>query len=393
MKPIVHVCCAATLFVHLARTQTFRPDTAFYVERTVRGKTKAELTLDFSKIRKPASTEVFHPVFHFPPIRQDTTNTCWSFSGISFLESEIFRIHGKKIKLSEMYAVYWEYVEKARRFVREKGDSNFPEGSEHEAVILRIQQYGTVPEEAYTGLLPGRSRHNHDKMVKEMKGYLDYVKTGGIWDEELVLTNIQRIEDRHIGKPPETVTVEGQTLTPTKYAGKVVRLPLADYVNVMSFISVPFYTQGEFDVGDNWWHSKAYYNVPLNEWYGAIKKAIQSGYSVAVGGDVSEPGKSGENGIYIVPGYDLPQERIDQSSREFRFDNKTTQDDHGIHLIGWTRLDGRDWFLIKDSGSSAYRGTFKGYYFFREDAIRLKMLTFMVHRDAVKDLLTKCQPN
>jgi bleomycin hydrolase len=367
--------------------QAAKKDSAFYAEKKVYGKKKTVLTMDFSRIQKPASVEACKPVFHFPPVRQDTTNTCWSFSGISFLESEIFRIHRQKIKLSEMFTVYWEYVEKARRYVQKRGESEFPEGSEHEAVILRIKQYGTVPEEAYTGLLPGQARHNHNKMVKEMKGYLQYVKENGIWDEEQVVANIRMIQDRHMGKPPERVAAGGKTMTPKTYAEQVVRLPLDDYVNVMSFSSVPFYTKGEFKVADNWWHSAEYYNVPIGEWYGAIRQAIGKGCSVAIGGDVSEPGKSPENDLFIVPGFDIPGNGIDQSSREFRFTNATTQDDHGIHLVGWARAGGHDWFLIKDSGASAYDGKFKGYYFYRDDAVKLKMLTFMVHRDAVAGLI------
>ena len=390
-KTILILQVSALLFAQNVPAQPSQPDSAFYAEKTVFGKKKTVLTMDFSYIRRPASVEAFKPVFHFPPVRQDTTNTCWAFSGISFLESEIFRIHGRKIKLSEMYTVYWEYFEKARRYVQKRGDSEFPEGSEHEAVILRIQQYGTVPGEAYTGLLPGRMKHNHTAMVEELRGYLDYVKNHSIWNEEQVLANVRLIQDKHMGKPPETVRVDGRILTPKAYAEQVVRLPLEDYVNVMSFTYLPFYTKGEFKVEDNWWHSKEYYNLPLGEWFAAIRLAIRNGYSLAIGGDVSESGKSRDDGIFVIPDFDLPQDRINQSSREFRFYNHTTEDDHGIHLVGWTQSDGHDWFLLKDSAASAHDGAYKGYYFYRDDCVRLKMLTFMVHRDAVADLLVKCE--
>jgi bleomycin hydrolase len=386
IQSIIFLALLAEAFLY---GQAAIKDSAFYAEKTVYGKKKTVLTMDFSKVRKPASIEACKPVFHFSPVRQDTTNTCWSFSGISFLESELFRIYGRKIKLSEMYTVYWEYVEKARRYVQKRGESEFSEGSEHEAVILRIKQYGTVPEEAYTGLLPGQARHNHKKMVKEMKGYLQYVKDNGIWDEEQVTCGIRMIQNKHMGKPPESVAVDGKTMKPKAYAEQVVRLPLDDYVQVMSFSSIPFYTKGEFKVEDNWWHGAEYYNVPLGEWTDAIRQAIRKGYSVAIGGDVSEAGKSPENDVFIIPGFDTFGDGIDQSSREFRFDNRTTEDDHGIHLVGWARAGGHDWFLIKDSGASAYDGKFKGYYFYRDDAVKLKMLTFMVHRDAVTGLLGK----
>jgi bleomycin hydrolase len=182
-----------------------------------------------------------------------------------------------------------------------------------------------------------------------------------------------------------------KSMTPLEFFNQEMRLSVEDYVSWMSFRAQPFYTQGEYKVDDNWWHSNTYYNVPLNEWYGAIVNAIRNGYTVALGGDVSEPGKGRWDDICIVPTFDIPREYIDQSSREFRFYDKTTADDHGIHLIGYQKIDIWDWFLIKDSGSSAYEGLYPGYYFFRGDFIQLKMLTFMVHKDAVEALLLKCK--
>ena len=157
----------------------------------------------------------------------------------------------------------------------------------------------------------------------------------------------------------------------------------------MSTLKYPFYTQGEFLAPDNWWHSKDYYNLPLEVFYGAIKGSAQSGYSMVIGGDVSEPGKYGWEDIAIVVPWDIPRKAINQSSREFRIYNATTEDDHGIHLLGYTRKDGFDWFLIKDSGSSARYGKNSGYYFFRDDFIKLKMLTFLIHKHAVKHILEK----
>ena len=377
------------LWTSLLLAQNTGQDSAFYKEKVIWGKKRTILTMDFSNVEKPASVESFNPPFHFSPIRQDTTGTCWSFSGTSFLESELHRIHGKKIKLSEMFTVYWEYVEKARRFVREKGDSHFGQGSQFEGVFLSMNQYGAVRASDYTGLLDGQTAHNHRALFREMKTYLDFVKKNGGWNEEQVVYNIRMILNKHLGEPPEAIQVDGKKMTPQTYFNEVLRLNIDDYVSFMSFKSVPFYTLGEYKVPDNWRHNDQYHNLPLDEWYGAIKKTIQSGFTVAIGGDVSEPGKSGEDDIAIVPSFDLTQDNINQNSREFRFYNKTSTDDHGIHLVGYQHLGDHDWFLIKDSGSSAYKGNAKGYYFFRGDWVKLKMLTFVVHKDAVKDLLPK----
>jgi len=365
-------------------------DSAFYAKKVIWGKKKTVLTFDLLKVAHPAAVADFNPVFHTPPVQQDTSSTCWSFSGTSFLESELFRLHGLKVKLSEMHTVYWEYVEKAKRFIRERGNSAFGEGSEQEAVMLRMKQYGAVRASDYTGLMNGTARHNHERLFTELSKYLNFVKENGFWDEDVALASVRAILDRHLGKPPETIDVDGRRMTPAEYLEKKLRLPLGDYVNFMSCISDTFYAKAEFKVPDNWWHSREYYNVPLNDWYDGLRGAIRRGFSAAIGGDVSEPGKDRDSGLCLIPSFDIPAGAIGQSSREFRINNSTTGDDHGIHLIGAANSGGHDWFLIKDSGSSGHEGPYRGYMFYRDDYVRLKMLTFTVHRDAVGSLLKKC---
>lgn len=348
------------------------------------------LSLDFSSLDRPHAVSDFKAIWHNPPKRQWWTNTCWCFSTTSFLESEIHRLHGKDLKLSEMYTVYWEYVEKVREFVRTKGTSLVAEGSESNAVLARWKQYGIVPEKDFTGLKPGETVFNHERLIGEITSYLDYVKKQQLWNEEQVLGSLRLILDKHLGKPPVAVKVDGRDLTPKEYLEQVVKLDLEAYVEPMSTLSEPFWQMGEYKFPDNWWHSKDYLNVPLDDWYAALKGAVEKGYTVAIGGDVSEPGYDGDNDIAIVPSYDIPQEAIDQSSREFRIDNHTSDDDHGLHIVGLVKRNGRDWFLVRDSARSGQRGV-PGYYFYRDDYVRLKMLTFMVHRDAIKPLLEKAK--
>jgi len=362
-------------------------------EKNFRGKEDSILTLDFSKIAHPRSIEAYNPVFHFPPVRQDTSGMCWCFSATSLLETELFRLGRGKIELSRLYTVYWEYVEKVRRFVREKGNSLVDEGSQHNAVIARMRQYGAVRASDYNGLVDGAKLHDHDGLIAEIKTYLDFVKINKLWHEDEVIANVRLILDRYLGKPPEVITVDGQQMTPKDYLANVLKLPLEDYVVVMSFKKMPFWTQDSYDVPDNWWHCKDYYNVPLDDFYESIKTAIQRGYSLAIAGDISEPGNHGPDDLAIVPTFDIPAEYIDQDSREFRFYNKTTKDDHGVHLIGYKRFEGNDWFLIKDSWDTAWRGEVKGYFFYRGDYIRLKILAFMVHKDGIPELMQKYQKN
>jgi len=351
------------------------------------------LRFDFEGVKKPASPDVFKSVFHFSPVPQYRTGTCWSFSTTSFLESEVARLTGQQIKLSELHTVYYEYLEKVRRYVRERGDSEFGQGSEANAVTRIWKKYGAMPEEVYTGLVDGNERHEHTQMFQEMNNYLHYVNDHDYWDEEEVIAAVKIILDKYIGTPPTSFEYQGKTVTPLEFMHKVLKINPDDYVDVMSTLSVPFYTKGEFKVPDNWWHSADYYNIPLKEWYGIIKNAIKNGYTVAIGGDVSEPGYNGFEDAAIVPEFDIPQKYINQDSREFRFYNKTSTDDHGIHLVGYKKVAGRDWFLIKDSARSSRHGQFKGYYFYRDDFIKLKMLTFMVHKDAMGDVLKKFTTN
>ena len=372
--------------------QTAAIRAAQLAEKEAREKAAKVLRFDMSGIAKPASPAVFKQAWHFPPVAQYLTGTCWSFSTTSFYESEIYRLTGQKVKLSEIWTVYWEYVEKMRRFVRERGDSLIDEGSESNALPRIWKQYGVVPEEAYPGVLAADGRHDHSRLIAQLKELSQWVKANDIWDEGRVLALTRVILDRELGVPPERFAYQGREYTPQQFLAQVVRLNLDDYAEFMSTLSLPFYTQGEYKVPDNWWHDASYYNVPLDEWYAALKHAVQQGYTAAIGGDVSEPGYNGFENAAVVPTFDIPQAYIDQSARELRFANHTTQDDHGLHLVGWANVDGRDWFLIKDSARSSRWGKFDGYYFYRDDYVRLKMLTFVVHKDAVKELLSRFAP-
>ncbi len=349
------------------------------------------LVMDFSPLQPPSSVEEFKPIFHFPPVEQGNTGTCWSFATTSLLESELKRLSGLEIKLSEMHTVYWEYVEKARRYIREHGDSALAEGSEPNAVILRLKQYGAVRESDYPGLPAGAAGHDHAALFEELRSCLHSFRDKNVWDEDAAIAAVRAILDRRLGPPPETIEVDGKALSPKEYLDQVLRLPLDDYVSFISFEYLPFHTRGEYKVPDNWWHSADYYNVPLDEYFGAIEGALQKGFSLALAGDISEPGNSGENDTAVIPDFDIPRSFIDQDSREFRFANHTSTDDHVLHLIGSAKRRDGEWFLLKDSWRTAFLGQFKGYFFYREDYVKLKMLTFLVHRDAVTDLLTKFQ--
>lgn len=350
-----------------------------------------EMISDLNGVKPPSDLSEFKTVFHFPPQPQYYTGTCWSYSATSFYESEIFRITGKKIKLSEMWTPYHEFLEKARGYIRERGHSLVSSGSQSNALPRIWKQYGVVPASVYTGTVEPDGLHDHVPLVKELNAYLEYISENDLWNEEENMKHVQLIVDKYMGRPPETFDYEGKTLTPVTFLAQETGLNMDDYESLMSTLFFPFFTRAAYPFEDNWWHNEDYINVPLDLWMQTIQKSIDAGYSLVIGGDVSEPGKLGPADVAFIPSFDIPTDYIDQNSREYRIYNETTGDDHGIHLVGHTRVGDFDWYLIKDSGRSARHGAQKGYYFFREDFIKLKMLTITVHKEMLSSILPKLQ--
>lgn len=351
-----------------------------------------ELRLDWSAIQTPESPEQFTGAFHFPPQPQYATGTCWAFGSTSFFESEVHRLTGREVRLSEMWTVYWEWVEKVRRYVREYGHSSLGPGSQFHGTREIYRQYGAVPLAAYPGILRGDGRHDHSLMSKEIHGYLRWVKENDFWFEERVIGYIRMILDGFMGPPPERFDYQGRTYTPLEFRTEVLELDLDDYVEICSTLREPFGAWMVLDVYDNWRRRNDYLNLPLEDFYGVIQSALLDGYTLALGGDTSEPGVDGMQDAVVVPSFDIPGAWIDQASREYRIDNRTTTDDHGFHVVGYLNLDGRDWFLDKDSNRSSRLGEHKGYFFYDGDYIRLKMLSAMVHRDRLAGLLPEEGP-
>ncbi len=351
---------------------------------------KKTFKMDMTGMKFPTDITKYKQVWHLFPISQGNTGTCWSYSTTSFYESEVKRLHNKEVRLSPIWTAYWEFVEKARRFVQRRGDSYFAQGSEGNAVARIWKKYGVVPMEAYTGLLPGQKFHDHSKMFAEMKSYLDGLKKSNAWNEKEAIETIKDIMNHYIGTPPTEFTFKGKKYTPKSFLKNYLQLNMNDYVEILSLKEKPYWKQVEYPVPDNWWHSDEYYNVPLDVYMQIIKKSIRDGYSMAIGGDVSEAGYNSHAEVAVVPTFDIPSQYIDDNARQFRFSNGSTTDDHGIHLVGYyTDKNGKDWYLIKDSGSGSRNGKHKGYYFYSEDYVKLKIMGFTINKNAVKDILKK----
>ena len=348
---------------------------------------KEKFILDFEGMDLPLSKDEFKTCWHNDPISQGNSGMCWCFSTTSFYESEIYRTTGRKIKLSELYTVYWEYVEKARRYVQKLGDSYFEQGSMGNHIPIIWSTYGIVPAQDYTGLKEGQVFHDHEALFAEMQAYLKYVKENWMWDEETVLKTIKSILNNHIGEPPHTIKVDGKEMTPLDYFNNVIKINFDDYIDLLSLLEKPYSQFVIYPVPDNWWKSEKYYNISLDKFMAILKNALQNGYTVCIGGDTSEPGYYSYKEVAIVPSFDIPSDYIDENARQLRFSNKSTTDDHGVHIVGFMQKNGVEWFLIKDSGSGSRNGPNKGYYFYHEDYIKLKMMDFLVHKETLKGIL------
>lgn len=358
-------------------------------------KAKPTFKLDPTGLNLPKSKDDFKQYWHNESVSQGNTNTCWSFSTTSYLESEVFRLSGKKVRVSDMYTVYCEYLERANEWIDTRGGIYVGEGSEGNAVTKIWKKYGCMPYASYTGFLDGQKFYSHAKLIDEFRQYLEFVKQNNLWDRTSVLNNVKSILNYHIGEPPQSFVVDGKTFTPKEYLASYLRLNPDDYCDVLSYMQQPYWKQVEYEVPDNWWHNKDYYNLPLDDYMKIIKNALKNGYTLAIGGDVSEAGfLAREANTAIIPSFDIPSSAIDENARQFRFSNETTTDDHGLHIVGYQEKDGITWFLVKDSGAGSRTGGKEknpnfGYYFFHEDYVKLKMMDIMVHKDMMKEYLAK----
>lgn len=348
-----------------------------------------QFSMDFSAYIFPTDTAKYNKIWHNKPINQGLTGTCWSFAGTSFIESETERLTKKKIKLSEMFIVYWEYIERAKYFVENRGKLYFSEGSESNAVTKIIKKYGAVPSYNYTGKLPGSTIHNHKKMLSEMQDFLESVKTGNNWNENYVIETIKNILNYYMGEPPAAIVYEGKTYSPKEFASNILQIIPDNYFSFMSTKEIAYNQKGLLNEPDNWWKCNDYYNLSLDDYLKLLNNSITKGYTVAICGDVSEPGYNAQYQVAIIPSFDIPANYINEDSRQLRLENKSTTDDHCIHIVGYQNYNGTNWYLIKDSGSGAFDGNTKGYRFYHEDYIKLKMMNMLIHKDAAKEFLNK----
>lgn len=348
-----------------------------------------------------------------PVQSQGMTGTCWSFSALSFLESELMRKGQKNVQpLSEMYIVRKAYEMKAEKYLRMDGKVNFAEGGAFHDIPLVIKKFGIVPYSVYDGL-NGSKSYNHSELFKELDNEMKLVLSK-IGAEEGVNADykkrISAILDKYLGPEPTSFSLDksSQKTDPNSYANQL-GLKMEDYVSITSFSNHEFNKPCMLEIPDNWAWGVSY-NVPLEDLVSVTIDALNKGFTLAWGADVSEKGFSFKNGIAVVPensatievkgkdnrnfndaGADrmgnaflspVKEMKITQEVRQNGYDNKTTTDDHGMHIVGlYTDQNGTRYFLVKNSwGTGNYP---KGYLYVSENYFKFKTINVYLHKDAL----------
>lgn len=354
-----------------------------------------------------------------PVKNQYRTGTCWSFSGLAFFEAEMLRMGKGEFDFAEMFTVRQAYLEKAKRFVRFQGKTNFGNGGIIHDVLYTIEKYGLVPESAYPGLEYGEEKHVHAEMDALLSSYVNTViqnknkKLSPVW-----LKGFEGVLDAYLGAIPEEFEVDGQKFTPKSYADSLGINP-DDYVIIGSYTHHPFYESFVIEIPDNWLRGSIY-NIPMDEMMEVINHALENGYSVGWAADISEKGFSWKNGVAIVPDEDEPEldnleqskwevldkkekkellysfekpikeKTITQELRQKQFDNYLTTDDHGMVFTGIAEdQNGTRYYKVKNSWSEM-GNDYNGFFFASKAFVELKTIDVWVHKDALpKTIKTK----
>jgi bleomycin hydrolase len=390
-------------------------------------------TLSFAQEEFPTNKEgseyKFEKVVHLdatPVQSQGNTGTCWSFSALSFFETELERLGKKGHVLAEMYIVYQAYLGKAEKYFRTDGNTNFDQGGAFHDIPWVIKRFGIVPQEAFKGLEYGTDRHTHSEMVRVLKGAMDGVlesrkKLRGSstmtdsWKEAL-----RGILNAYLGEIPSNVEefrfkVDGKEYNPISYRDEL-GMKMDDYISLTSFSNHPWNQECYLAIADNWaWGTS--YNVTLDDLWLTAEASLEAGYTFAWGADVSETYFSFRNSLAVVPEdkstikvkgsnnnnfsdagakkeancflEPVKEEVIDQAKRQAAYDGKQTTDDHGMHAVGlYKDQNGTKYLLIKNSWGTSSNDC-DGYFYASEAYFKYKTINIYLHKDAIPSEIKK----
>lgn len=344
---------------------------------------------------------------------QNRSGTCWAYSTLSYFESEILKNTGKTYDLCESFVANKDYMDRAVQVVRYHGDMQFAQGGSAYDVYYVLKNYGICPEDAmpFPGSLYGDSLNNFNEFFSLLEPYVDGIATSkaskisGQWK-----VGFQGILDAYLGKCPENFTYEGKNYTPKSFMSSL-GLNMDDYVTITSYTHHPFYTQYVVEVQDNW-RNPASYNLPMDEMMQIIDNAVMNGYTVAWGGDVSEPGFTRDGLAYMIDakkmqslqgsdmarwlglspakrrnlidslGCNVPEVQATQEMRQERFDNWELTDDHGMLIYGIAKdQNGKEYYMVKNSWGET--GKYKGTWYMTKTFIAANTMDYMVNKNAI----------
>ncbi len=343
---------------------------------------------------------------------QNQSGTCWCFSTLGFLESELLRQGKGEFDLCEMFVVNKTMMDRAEKAVRMHGDVSFSQGGSFYDVIYCMENYGLCPQDAMPqpGTLYGDTLPNHNEVSQLAESYVaslaqgDQKKLSPVWKNGL-----QSIYNSYLGECPEKFNYNGKEYTPKSFVSDVLGLKASDYVSLTSFTHHPFYSKFIIEVQDNWRWAESY-NLPIDEFMEVMDNAINTGYTIAWGSDVSEDGFT-RDGIAVCPDVqkvrdeagsdaarwtgralkknfeELTQKPMDeitvtQEMRQEAYDNWETTDDHGMQIYGIAKdQNGKEYYMVKNSWGET--GKYKGKWYASKTFVKYKTMNILVHKDAI----------
>ena len=336
---------------------------------------------------------------------QGSSGTCWSYSGNSFLESEMIKNGKQPVDIAEIFTARNVYHDKAKRFVLFGGAISWGDGGELHDVINMYKKYGAVPQEVYTGLQFGQSRNNFTEMQAVVKNMLDtYAKNPSKKLSPNWLSNIDAIMDSYLGEYPKEFEYKGTKYTPKSFAKEVVGINADDYVELTSYKDYPYYEKFVTPIPDNWSHDMMW-NVPMTDLTKIIDYALEKGYTVGWATDVSEPYFSYKNGVAYVPDINLdeidaktkaelfkgpkPDKKITEEMRQEGLNDLTTTDDHGMHIVGLAKdQSGKEYYIVKNSWGAT--NDYKGYLYVSKPYVQFKSTGILLNKNGIpKDIVSK----
>jgi len=334
-----------------------------------------------------------------PVKNQGASGTCWNYSATSFMETEVLRQTGQSFDLAEMFTVFNTYLDKADRYVRMHGNLNFGQGGALHDVPAMYAKYGAVPQDIYEGLNYGTKINRHGELDAILKAILDAVvanknkKLTPNWKEAY-----KSVVEAYLGEFPAEFEFEGKKYTPKSFADEKLEINFNDYMQFTSFTHQPYLEKMHIMVPDNWLYGESY-NLPLGDLTQIVDHALKNGFSVAWASDWSEKGVSWKNGVAYVPEKNYKEMSKEEKAamfsgpakemtitaelRQEAYDNYTTTDDHGLHIVGLAKdQEGNEYYIVKNSWDN--KNIYEGYIYVTKAYFNFKTISIILHKDGVK---------